>query len=71
MNQVATLLADKTLKNKVKTKKLSQWLLEHRIAVADLVNVAAASKDAAKATCIEALEFATQQQPAVADLACF
>jgi hypothetical protein len=68
---IAELLAGKTIKPKVKTETLSSWLLQKKITVASLIECATAAKDPAKATCIEALEFATKQQPAVADAACF
>lgn len=60
------LLSDKTIKPKQKTETLSQLLLEAKISPEELITFAQAAKDPAKATCIEALEFATKQQPALA-----
>ena len=62
---ITELLNDKELKPKVKTETLSGWLLDGKLNVEDLVAFAKTAKDPAKATCIEALEFATVQKPAI------
>ena len=68
---ITILLNDKGLKPKVKTETLSSWLLDSRISVDDLTAFAETAKDSAKATCIEALEFATKQKPAIANKKAF
>jgi HEAT repeat protein len=64
---IAELLLDKSLKPKEKTETLSKWLLEKSIDTKTLLLFAETAKDPAKATCIEALEFASQKQPALVD----
>jgi hypothetical protein len=63
---VSDLLQDKTLKTKQKTELLSQWLLDHTVSPGALIELAQKAKDPIKATCIEALEFATKQTPSLA-----
>lgn len=65
MDAITTLLNDKGLKPKVKTETLSSWLLDGKITADNLTAFAETAKDPAKATCIEALEFATKQKPAL------
>lgn len=60
------LLEDKSLKPKEKTETLSQWVLDNPKKVIDLIEFAKVSKDPIKATCIEALEFATKTNPSIA-----
>ena len=64
---ITTLLNDKTLKPKEKTETLSKWLLDGKLTADDLTTFAEAAKDPAKATCIEALEYATKAKPKVAN----
>ncbi|MCX6291069.1 MAG: HEAT repeat domain-containing protein [Bacteroidetes bacterium] len=64
------LLTDKSIKPKEKTEALSRWLLTHPEKINDLVDFAGTSKDPAKATCIEAIEFATKKKPEIASAAC-
>lgn len=64
---LSTFLNDKALKAKEKTEMLSNWLLEHKVPAKELIAFAQASKDPTKATCIEAFEFATKQQPELID----
>lgn len=64
---IVQLLKDKAIKPKEKTEMISAALLSGSIGVAALVDVAAQGKDPVKATCIEAMEFATKQQPDIAD----
>ncbi|MCA6363956.1 MAG: hypothetical protein IM638_13030 [Bacteroidetes bacterium] len=68
---IADVLAGKATKPKQKTELLSSMLLNKQITPAQLTEFAASAKDPAKATCIEALEFATMQQPEIADEAAF
>lgn len=65
--KIEELLGDKTIKPKEKTETLSKLLLDQKITADDLVKFAEAAKDPAKATCIEALEFATKKQPSIAN----
>ncbi len=64
---IETLLSDKSLKPKEKTEQISHWLLTGEISTEELTSVAEQQKDPAKGTCIEAIEFATRQQPTLAD----
>lgn len=68
--KIEELLNDKTLKPKVKTETLSQMLLDKTLSTDDLIAFARGAKDSPKASCIEALEFATKQNPAIASEAC-
>lgn len=61
------LISDKSKKAKEKTETISKWLLDGSLPVDELIAFAEKSKDAQKATSIEALEFATKQNPALAD----
>lgn len=63
---IAELLSDKSLKPKEKTETISAGLLSGTISEPELRSFAFAAKDPAKATCIEAMEFATKQNPAIA-----
>ena len=62
---INTLLSDKTIQPKEKTEKLSLLIKTGEISVAQLIEYASISKDPIKATCIEALEFATQKDPSL------
>lgn len=61
------LIKDKAIKPKEKTEMISNCLLDGRLTLKDLIDFAAKSKDPVKATCIEAIEFATKQKPVIAD----
>lgn len=65
--KISELLSDKTIKPKEKTEILSNLILEKKILPIDLIEFAETAKDPAKATCIESLEFATKQQPTIAN----
>jgi len=64
---IAELLADKTKKTKEKAETISQWLLKNSLSMDELIVFVESSKDIDKATCIEALEFATKENPKIAD----
>jgi hypothetical protein len=64
---IIDVLNDKTKKGKEKTSLISQWLLYKSLPAHESLASAQKLKGAAKATCIEALEYATKQQPAIAD----
>lgn len=68
--KIEELLNDKSLKPKVKTETLSKWVLDKKISTDQLITFAQTAKDSPKATCIEALEFATQKNPSVANEKC-
>jgi hypothetical protein len=59
---ITELLNNKNIKPKLKTETLCHWLLDKTISTNQLIQFATNSKDALKATCIEAIEFATKQQ---------
>ena len=64
---ITTLLNDKKIKPKEKTETISKWLLESKLTTDNLISFAETAKDPVKATCIEALEYATKQKPEVAN----
>lgn len=64
---IETLLKDKTIKPKEKTAMISRWILDQSLPIDELLTFAEKQKDPAKATCIEAIEFATKQNPRLAD----
>lgn len=68
---ISHLLSDKTTKPKEKTEALSQGLLGGNLDANTLVAFAETAKDPAKATCIEALEYATKQKPSIASREAF
>lgn len=63
--------ADKQLKPKQKTETLSKYLLEKNIELNVVIDFAEKSKDAIKATCIEAVEYATKINPSIINKNCF
>lgn len=67
---ISEIFSDKTLKPKAKTELLSQLLLEKNISTEELIAFAGKAKDPVKATCIEALEFATKEKPEMANEEC-
>jgi hypothetical protein len=68
---IESLINDKSLKPKEKTEALYRLLLGNKLIINELVNFASASKDPVKATCIEAIEFATNTNPGIATKECF
>lgn len=68
---IKALFSDKSIKGKALTEIVCQYLLNQSVSTDELVQFAAQSKDAVKATCIEALEFATKQQPEIINYSCF
>lgn len=72
---IEALLKDKEIKAKEKTAMISEWLLQKSLSVEELIAFAEQQKDAAKATCMEAAEYATKENPDIAtdslfDFAC-
>ena len=68
---ISILLNDKSRKPKENTESLSAWLLNGELNATDMCQFASAAKDPVKATCIEALEFASKQNPAMVNAAVF
>ena len=68
---IAELFTNKTIKSKAHTETLSNWLLENKISTAQLISFAETAKDSPKATCIEAFEFASKQNPSIVNAKCF
>lgn len=66
ISSLGKLLDDPGKKAKEKVKTISQWLSDGRLAAEELIAFAEPAKDPAKATCIEAMEFATRQNPGIA-----
>jgi HEAT repeat protein len=60
------ILSDKAGKPKDKAESISQLLLKKKIGAKDLAAFAKTCKDPGKATCVEALEFATKENPEIA-----
>lgn len=58
---------DKTIKAKAKVATIGQWLSANELPVDELLAYAEKQKAADKATCIEAIEYATKSSPAIAD----
>lgn len=68
--EITELINDKWLKPKLKTETLSKWLLDKKISINELIAFAQTAKDSPKATCIEAIEFATKSKPEIASSNC-
>src|SRR5687768_8033484 len=64
--QFQDILSDKSLKSKQKVEALGQWLSENPNQIDELVDYAKEAKEAGKATCIEAMEWATKSNPGIA-----
>ncbi len=65
------LLKDKNIKNKEKTETLASWLINGKLKTDDWLKYAQQAIDPAKATCMEAMEFATKQNPSIINQKCF
>lgn len=64
---IEELFEDKTIKAKGKVKTLGEWLLNGELHIDELLVYAEKQKATDKATCIEAIEFATKKTPTIAD----
>jgi len=64
---IELLLKDKTKKAKEKTGIISQWLLDGSMPTEELIACAEKMKASEMATCIEAIEYASKQNPKIAD----
>lgn len=67
---IEKILNDKKAKAKEKTETISKLLLDKKIGINELIKFAQTSNDQVRATCIEAVEFATKSKPEIASLAC-
>lgn len=72
---IEALLKDKEIKPKEKTTMISNWLLQESLPIDELIAFAEKQKDSIKATCIEAAEYATKENPTIStenlfDFAC-
>src|SRR5258705_1917669 len=65
---IQEILSDKSTKAKAKTEAISKWLMNNPGEVNILIDFAINAKDPVKATCIEAMEFATKYKPEIATL---
>lgn len=63
---IELLFNNKDFKPKEKTTIISNWLLSESLSVEELIVFAENKKDAIKATCMEAAEYATKQNPKIA-----
>ncbi len=63
--KLTELLNDKSLSAKDKTAQLAEWTAGGKVTIDEVIGTAAAGKDPVKATCIEAMEFATRLMPEV------
>jgi len=62
---IADLLNDKLIKSKQKTESLSRLLRENKITTSELIHFAENAKATQIATCIEAIEYASKQNPGI------
>jgi len=60
-----TLFADKSIKPKDRTTRLSEMVADKTTSLGDLIVFAKIAKDPVKATCIESLEFASKVNPSI------
>lgn len=58
---------DKTLKAKAKVSLIGDWIINKELPFEELLAYTEKQKAVDKATCIEALEYATKKQPSIAD----
>jgi HEAT repeat protein len=65
------LLKNKEIKSNEKTEILSQSILNKKITIDGLISFAETVKDSPKATCIEALEYASRKKPEIINEKCF
>jgi len=61
------IFTDKTIKAKAKVKQIGEWLLEGTLPINELMVFSENQPKPIKASCIEAIEYATKKQPKIAD----
>lgn len=64
---IEQIFQDKSIKAKAKVATIGEWLLQDELPLEELLAYAAQQKATDKATCIEAVEYATKKTPAMAD----
>jgi len=64
-NSIIDIVANKATKAKEKTVLVSGLLLDHKISIDELVQMAKSQKDTIKATLIEAMEYASKTNPEI------
>jgi hypothetical protein len=69
MNFLA-IINDRGIKTREKAEILCRWILDHPNQLNDLIDLAISSKSHTKATCIEAIDYATAENPGIASLDC-
>ena len=58
---------DKSIKAKGKVAMIGEWLLQRELTLDELMGYAERQKAIDKATCIEAIEYATKKDPSISD----
>lgn len=64
---IERLFDDPSIKNKAKVKQIGEWLLSDELPVDELLAFAESQNEVNKATCIEAIEYATKKRPEISD----
>lgn len=64
---IEELIKEKAVKSKEKVDIISKWIIDKSLPTDELIAFAEKSKDPVKATCIEAIEYATKQNASLAD----
>lgn len=64
---IEEIFQDKTIKAKAKVSTIGEWLANNEMPVEELLAYAEKQKATDKATCIEAVEYATKKNPTIAD----
>lgn len=65
--KIEEVFKDKTIKAKGKVSIIGEWLITNELPIEELLAYADKQKATDKATCIEAIEYATKKLPAIAD----
>ena len=63
--EIELLLKDKLIKPKEKTEIISKMKKKQKINLNELILIAQKAKESDRATCIEAIEFATKSNPSI------
>jgi|SRR5690606_12839780 len=64
---IEKVFSDKTIKSKSKVSTIGEWLINGDLPMDELIAFAERQNSVDKATCIEAVEFATKKIPTIAD----
>ncbi|PIF45506.1 hypothetical protein CLU96_2515 [Chryseobacterium sp. 52] len=64
---IEQIFQDKTIKAKGKVSAIGEWLINAELPLEELLSYAEKQKASDKATCIEAVEYATKKTPGIAD----